>query len=239
MGRVLIVGRGQLGSAVRDALSDVGHEVVSVSRSVGVDVTAPLSFEQYAGFDTVVEATDVNTRDRARAKSFFETSTTNIKSAANAAGIRRHVLASIVNCEQPVLDSNGYYAAKAAQERQAVRVEGPPTVVVRSTLWFEFAQQNLGRMSFGPVALVPMITTRPVALSAVARRIAARCLADGPDREDLCGPELLSLGEMTRALRRRKPVLLPVPAGRGLRDGSLVSSRCEVVGPRFADWNSI
>jgi uncharacterized protein YbjT (DUF2867 family) len=236
MGRFIIVGRGRLGTAVEQALSHDGHEVAVVSKSAGVDVARPMSLAEYRGFDAVVEATDIFTNSRRKAIEFFSASTTNIKTAAREAGIGRHVLTSIVNCESPALAKAGYYAGKAMQEQAAMAVSGLPTTVVRSTMWYEFTAQNLGRMSFGPVAVVPKIRTRPVALAAVAAVVARRCVTDGPVREDLCGPDELTLWEMTMALPSRPRLPLSVPVGKAFTDGTLISESCEVIGPRFEEW---
>ena len=55
-----------------------------------------------------------------------------------------------------MLRSSGYFAGKAEQERVA-REEHTGLTIVRSTLWFEFARQNLNRMWFGPFAVVPVM----------------------------------------------------------------------------------
>ncbi len=236
MGRFVIVGRGRLGTATAQALLAGGHEVAVVSKSSGVDVTGPFSLADYRGFDAVVEATDIFTSSRQKAVEFFSASTRNIKEAARESAIGRHVLTSIVNCELPGIAKAGYYAGKAAQEKAAVAAGGLPTTIVRSTLWYEFAAQNLSRMSFGPLAVVPRIRSRPVALAAVAAVVARRCVADGPACEDLCGPEELTLWEMTRALPGRPRLAIGVPIGKAFADGTLVADDCRVTGPRFGEW---
>lgn len=105
---------------------------------------------------------------------------------ANASGAE-HVLLSIVNCEMPEVQGYGYFAGKAAQERTA-RAVSEYLEIVRSTQWFEFAGQNLERLRVGPVALVPAMTIKPVALSAVASVLAGvpshRGLARQPTSAD-------------------------------------------------------
>jgi uncharacterized protein YbjT (DUF2867 family) len=236
MGRFVIVGRGRLGTAVQQALSQAGHEAAVVSRSDGVDVTRPVSLAPYHGFDGVVEATDIFTSARRKAVDFFTASTRHVKAAALEAGIGRHVLVSIVNCELDSIAKAGYYAGKAAQETTALSLAGPPTAIVRSTEWYEFAPQNLSRMTFGPLTVVPRIRSRPVALTAVAAAVARRCVADGPVRQEFCGPDELTLWDMTMALPGRPRLALPVPIGKAFADGTLISDRCEVVGPRFREW---
>jgi uncharacterized protein YbjT (DUF2867 family) len=236
MGRFIVVGQGRLGTAVAQALSRDGNEVAVVSKSSGVDVTRPVSLVSYRDFDAIVEATDTPNRSRRKSIAFFSASTKNIKAAAIEAGIGRHVLISIVNCEYAALAKDGYYAGKAVQEKAAMAVSGLPTSIVRSTMWYEFAAENLARMSVGPVTVVPRIRSRPVALTAVAAIVALRCVDDGPPREDLCGPDELTLWEMTMTLPHRPRLPLSVPIGAAFSDGTLIPKNGRVVGPRFGEW---
>jgi nucleoside-diphosphate-sugar epimerase len=237
MRRVAVIGRGRLATAVARRLAIRGAEAVVLSRASGFDVTGPVSFAGHGALDAVVEATDVFTNDARRATAFFSASTKHLSAAATDAGIPMHLLVSIVNCQHPALAGNGYYAGKAAQERIAARAAAPVTIL-RSTLWFEFARQNLDRLGVGPLRLVPRMRVRPVALDAVAEVAAQRCLGERSfDRLDLCGPEVTTLWEMTRELPPPKGILVPVPAGRALRDGTLLPGPdAEVVGPRYSQW---
>lgn len=239
--KIAVVGGGRLGSAVESALLRGGHKVSVLSRRNGFDVTRPESLTPRAEFDGVVEATDVYTQKFDVARDFFTTSTRNINQWAQQSGIVKHVLVSILNCEIDDMSSNGYYAGKAAQAKIALE-ENHGAVVVSSTLWYEFARQNLERMKVGPVAIVPQIKTKPIALDAVAD-VVAECVA-GDRRErtyDLCGPEVMTLLEMTRSLtgKSAKPLSIPVPgsAGKAMRRGALIPGpNAEVVGPRFQTW---
>lgn len=240
--RCVIVGAGRLGSAVHCALRGRDADILVVSRSSGVDVTKPKVDPSFLeGADAVVEATDIFTRNSDVAREFFTSSTRSIGVAARQAGVRKHVLVSIVNCGNPRLAANGYYAAKAAQERVATQ-ENDNLVLIRSTLWFEFARQNLNRMKVGPLSIVPQMTAKPVALASVAEVVADCVVSDRSGATfNLCGPERITLWEMTKKLPHKGciPVPLPMPgdAGRALRDGTLVPGRdCEVMGPAFNTW---
>ena len=211
-----------------------------LSRSTGFDVLDPRRGPGIGKPEVVIEATDIFTQRAQRAKDFFIRSTRAVNAVAREAGAR-HILVSIVNSEQPAIQGNGYYAGKAEQERVA-RSEHADLTIVRSTLWFEFARQNLDRMRFGPVAVVPAMSVQPVALHTVAE-VVAECATGartGPLHE-VAGPEATTLWKMTTALPDRGALLLPVPApgraGRALRDGTLLPGPdIEVRGPRFSDW---
>ena len=239
--RCIIVRAGRLGQAIEEALSHRGVDTVLVSRSTGVDVTQRrLSIEPFEGADVIVEATDIFTQNADIALAFFTSSTRAINSAARAVGAR-HLLVSICQCEHPQLQKNGYYAAKAAQERVAAQ-ENEAMTVVRSTLWYEFARQNLERMRRGPFAIIPQMTVAPVALHSVAQ-VVAECVVGerAGARFDVRGPDTMTLWQMTKALPERRCVLVPLPvpgtAGRALRDGTLIpAADAEVLGPTFDTW---
>lgn len=80
--------------------------------------------------DVVIEATDIATQRSAVARDFFARSTRAVGAAARRAGATKHVLVSIVNCDKPELQGNGYYAGKAEQERVA-RAESASLTIVR------------------------------------------------------------------------------------------------------------
>jgi uncharacterized protein YbjT (DUF2867 family) len=243
---VAIVGKGRLGNAVKRQLDAAGAATVLLSKSTGFDVTGPVSFDGLGTLDAVVEATDILTMKekmkKKTATAFFTASTKNIGAAVRAAGITRHILVSIVNVSDPDLAANGYYAGKAAQEREILRNPGGVTII-RSTFWYEFAQQSLDRMTLGPLELVPRMVSRPVALDAVAEVVAAAALGQKSVHEhNLCGPEVLGLVEMTKLLSKRPTVTLPlyVPgkAGKAFRGGALVPAEgtAEVIGPTYEQW---
>lgn len=238
--RAVVVGAGRLGKAVREALSRRDIDVTVMSRSSGFDVLAPTVPTTIGEADAVVEATDIFTQHTKRARDFFVRSTRAVNAAARQAGAQ-HILVSILNCEQQALRRSGYYAGKAEQERIA-RDEHSDLTIVRSTLWFEFARQNLDRMQFGPIAIVPAMRVQPVALGTVAEVIAEVAAGHrGGALHEVAGPEQTTLWKMSRALPRRRALLLPAPApgaaGRALRDGTLLPGpEVEIAGPRFTDW---
>lgn len=241
--RVIIVGAGQLAKAVSRALRRRDIAVRLLSRSSGFDVTRSPDVEGVGAAEVVIEATDIVTQKAAVARDFFVRSTRTVNATSRAVGARKHILVSIVNCQDPVLHGNGYYAGKAEQESVALS-ENENMTIVRSTLWFEFARQNLARLRIGPLALVPAMTVQPVALDAVAE-VVAHCTVDdrSPTLYELAGPEVLTLWKMTTALPDKPampiPVRVPGRAGRALRDGALLPGHgVKVVGPSFADWTA-
>lgn len=238
--RVSVVGGGPSGRAIERALVARGASTELFSRATGFDVGTDDAPARLGPADVIVEATGQFTLRRTVATDFFTSSTRAVAAAARRSGAR-HVLLSIVNCELAEVQGYGYFAGKAAQE-QIARTESEKLTVVRSTQWFEFARQSLDRMRIGPLALVPRMTIRPVALDAVAAVI-AECAtgARAATSYEIAGPDVLTLWEMTTQLpdTRITPVPLPLPGrmGRAFRDGTLVPGpEAETAGPRFTDW---
>ncbi|PYY39028.1 NADH(P)-binding protein [Curtobacterium sp. MCPF17_046] len=238
--RVVVVGGGISGAAISRAVEARGCSVTELSRSTGFDVLRDDAIAAFDGADVIVEATGQFTTSRKAATQFFTGSTRAIARAADAVGAH-HVLLSIINCMRPEVQGYGYFAGKTAQEAVA-RSVSPRLTIVRSTQWFEFARQNLERMRFGPIALVPGMTIAPVALDAVAAVIAAVVVGERSAREvEVAGPNTTTLWNMTKALPEPGaiPVLLPIPGrmGRAFRAGALLPGRdTEVVGPGFREW---
>ncbi len=238
---VAIVGSGQLGQAVRRALAERGVSSELHSRATGFDVLSTHRDRDLGPVEAIVEATDIFTQNAKAAKEFFTRSTRSVNAACRASGGARHILVSIVSCNSPELRSNGYYAGKAEQERVA-RAENSNLTIIRSTLWFEFARQNLDRMKWGPVALVPSMTVQPVALDAVAQVVAQAALGElEQDEHEVAGPEVTTLWDMTKQLPDKNawplPLRVPGRAGRAFRSGVLLPRPdTDLVGPAFSDW---
>ena len=241
--RVVVVGGGASGRAIERAIVNRSGSAELFSRSTGFDVLRDDAAEHLGPADVIVEATGHFTTSRKVATDFFTRSTRAVAAAARASGAR-HLLLSIVNCELPEVQGYGYFAGKAAQERVAREESDNNLTIVRSTQWFEFAGQNLDRMKFGPISLVPQMTIKPVALDAVADVIAdyATGCRIGTFAE-IAGPEVTTLWEMTKQLPAKRVVPLPMPIpgrmGRAFRGGALVpGGGAEVAGPSFSRWLS-
>ena len=238
--QVAIIGGGASGRAIQRSVERRGAEARLLSRSSGFDVLHDDVSAAIGDADVVVEAAGVFTTSRAKAAAFFTASTRAVAAATNRSGAR-HVLLSIVNCTLPEVQGYGYFAGKTAQE-QVARAESRSLTIVRSTQWFEFAGQNLTRLRFGRLALVPGMTIQPVALDSVARVIADVAVGDRTAAlVEVAGPERTTLWDMTTALRQHavRPVPLPIPGrmGRAFRAGALLpAAEVETTGPRFEEW---
>ncbi|GEP33414.1 3-beta hydroxysteroid dehydrogenase [Nocardioides szechwanensis] len=216
-------GTGVVGHHVVEVARERGHHVVVLSRSEGVDLTTGAGLtERLDGVDAVIDTTNQVSQRRADSEAFFGGVTRTLLSAEAAAGVRHHVVLSIVGIDD--VDS-GYYAGKRLQER--IAAEGPvPWSVLRATQFHEFAEQALGFVRVGPFSLVPRMLSQPVAAREVGEALVD--LAEGDpagQAPELAGPERLQMVDLARKVahgRRVVPVRVPGAAGRAMRTGALV-----------------
>jgi uncharacterized protein YbjT (DUF2867 family) len=235
-------GTGLIGAMVVELVEAVGHQVVVLARSRGMDleggdgVTAALD-----GVDAVVDVTNVTTMSARRSTRFFSAVTTNLLAAEQAAGVRHHIALSIVGVERAPY---GYYAGKRAQER--LLEAGPvPWTILRATQFHEMAVIAYESARLGPLHLAPRMRTRPVAARAVAQHLVELAVgAPAGGVVEIAGPREESLAAMIRAYalttgsRSWTPVVsLPGALGRAQRDGTLLPGADAVLGRQtFADW---
>ena len=215
-------GTGLTGRHVVEQLISAGHEPVVLARSAGVDLVTGAGLDAaLTGVEATIDVSNVTTMKRAEAVAFFDRAGRHLLDAAARAGVRHHVVLSIVGIDRV---RTGYYQGKLRQE-EVVR-DGPvPWTLLRATQFHEFAEQVLQRAG-EPVAVVPRLTVQPVAVREVAAALVA-LVAGMPhkDAPELAGPRVEVLTDMARRLVgtgtvRRRPVLplwLPGPmAGGGL-----------------------
>lgn len=235
-------GTGVVGARTVDMVRELGHEPLVLARSTGVDLTSATHLERsLEGIHAVIDVTSISTQSAKRSTEFFEAVTSTLLAAERTAGVPHHVALSIVGSDRAPA---GYYAGKARQE-QLVRAGGVPWSVLRATQFHEFAPQILGRMSAGPIAVIPKMRCMPVAAREVAEHLVALAVgAPVGDAPDLAGPREESMMAMVRAYVaalgvRRALVEIAVPGvfGTALRDGTLLPAAAAVHGVQtFDEW---
>src|SRR5207249_3139459 len=98
-------------------------------------------------------------------RGFFAAVTSHLLAAEHGAGVRHHVVLSIVGIDR--VPRGGHYAGKREQERLALA--GPvPVTIVRATQFFDFAAQMMGWTRRGESAALPPLLVQPVAVGDVA-----------------------------------------------------------------------
>lgn len=237
-------GTGMVGRYVVQVARELGHDVVVLARSAGIDLRNSSTDigPALAGVEVIIDTTNPGTVNKARATSFFTDVTRRIHAAGSEAGVSRLVTLSIFGVDR--VPGYGYFRAKLAHEEAALA--GPiPATIVRATQFHEFPVQILTRTRIGRLAVVPVMRVQPIAARSVGQVLVEVAVgAPSSTAVQIAGPEPEDLVVMARALvRRHKPAVrilaLPVPgaAGKAMRDGTLLPAPAvRTVGPSFTGW---
>lgn len=210
--RIAVAGAtGNIGARTAAFLERDGHDVVRISRSLGVDLmTGDGLDDALTGVDAVVDAISAPPTDRDRTTEYFGTTTGNLLAAEQRAGVRHHVLLSIVGIHG--IEGNPHYAGKREQER--LITEGPvPWTIVPATQFHDFAAMVVSWTEQDGAAAIPPLLMQPIAPDDIAE-ILAEIAAGAPQGRyvDVAGPERQDLVDMARrtlAARGRTVKLIP------------------------------
>ena len=194
----VIGGAGRIGSRIVNRLHGHGHHVAAASPTTGVDtITREGLDEALAGIDVVVDVTDSPITEEAPATWFFSTSTSHLLAAEKAAGVRYHLVLSVLGADRM---TSGYFMAKLAQERR-VKESGIPHTILRTTTCFETIEAIVDKATVGSEVRLAHVRVQPVAADDVAAAIAH--LAFSPPANgtlEIAGPDQFPLDELARQL---------------------------------------
>ena len=245
--RILVAGgTGRAGRAVTARAVRAGHQVRALSRT-GADTSGAARAEAVetvagdlrgtslpvallAGVDAVVDVSNVVTPSYRRAARFFRAGTENLVAAERAAGVRHHVVLSVVGADR---FPGGYYRAKVEQEEAGARAcvaAGITHTVARVTQFHDFAAMTYASARLGPVVLAPRLHLRPVHLDDVADHLLDLLAHPAPGRAaELSGPGAEDLDVMVRRFAALQPMLarilaLPLPGAYGRANRARVLS---------------
>ncbi|MBW1603839.1 NAD(P)H-binding protein [Streptomyces sp. JJ66] len=210
--RIAVAGAtGNIGALTVAALEQDGHEVVRISRSLGVDLLSGDGLDAaLAGVHAVVDATNCTATDPAETLAYFGATTRNLLDAGARAGVRHHVLLSIAGMDR--VEGNAHYVGKREQERLVA--EGPvPWTIVPATQFHDFAEMVAGWTEHDGTATLPPLLVQPVAPADVAAVLAELAVGEPRGRyADVAGPEpqdLVDMARRTHAARGRTVRLVP------------------------------
>jgi uncharacterized protein YbjT (DUF2867 family) len=221
--RIAVAGAtGNIGGRTVAALERDGHEAVRISRSAGVDLVTGDGLDGVLkGVESVVDVTNVAVGDRAQAVVQFGAATRNLLAAERSAGVRHHVLLSIVGLDR--IEGNAHYAGK--REQESMVSAGPlPWTIVPATQFHDFAATVTSWTERDGVAMIPPLLMQPIAPADVAGVLAEVVVGDPQGRHvDLAGPETHDLVDMARRTNEAR--------GRAVR---LVPTWSALFGPEWA-----
>lgn len=241
----VIGGTGLIGSKLVEKLRGDGHEALAASPDTGVNtLTGAGLAEALEGAQVVVDVSNAPVWDDDAVMDFFQTSSRNLLAAESAAGVKHHVLLSVVGADR--LPDSGYMRAKVAQE-DAVRAAAIPYTIVRATQFFEF----IGRLADSSVD-GDTIRLAPVFIQPEAAHDVSATLCDVAENApvngivELGGPEQFRLDELVRRVLDAKDDARSVTAdvhasyfGAELGEHSLTpGSDARIAPTRLEDWLS-
>jgi uncharacterized protein YbjT (DUF2867 family) len=242
---VVIGGTGLIGSKLVEKLREDGHEPLAASPDTGVNtLTGEGLTEALEGAQVVVDVANAPMWDDAAVLDFFQTSSRNLLAAQAAAGVKHHVVLSVVGADR--LQESGYLRAKVAQE-ETVRAAAVPYTILRATQFFEFIGRIADSSTDGNTVRLAPVFVQPESADDVAGALAEVAVSEPVNGiVELAGPEQFRLDELARrvlsARNDPRPVTADVHAryfGAELDDHSLTPGKNARIAPtRFEDWLS-
>ncbi len=242
---VVIGGTGLIGSKLVERLREDGHEPFAASPDTGVNtITGEGLAEALEGAHVVVDVANAPAWEDAAVMDFFRTSTRNILAAEAAAGVRHHVVLSVVGTDR--LPDSGYFRAKVAQE-ETVKAGSVPYTILRATQFFEFIGRIADSNTDGETVRLAPVLVQPESADDVAAALADVAVSAPLNGiVELAGPERFRLDELARrvlvANHDSRRVTADVQAryfGAELHDDSLTpGSDARIAPTRFEDWLS-
>jgi uncharacterized protein YbjT (DUF2867 family) len=240
---VVIGGSGLIGSRLVNVLRKHSHEVVSASRSSGIDaITGEGLDEALRDTEVVIDVSNSSSVGDTVALRFFETSTSNLLQAEGAAGVQHHIALSIVGVDR--VPELGYYRAKVAQEK-LIKSATVPYTIVRATQFFEFIPMLTDSNTKGDTVRLSSILMQPIAADDVVSALARTALGSPVNGIiEVAGPERFRLDELARQILHAKHDARKVVThiqktyfGAEISDETLTPGGNARIGSiRFEDW---
>lgn len=215
--RIAVAGAtGNIGARTVSALQRGGHDAVGISRSQGVDLLTGDGLDAaLQGVDALVDAVSSPPMSDDETREYFATTTRNLLAAEVRAGVRHHVLLTIVGLGR-ITGGNAHYQGKRQQEQ--VVENGPvPWTIVPATQFHDFAALVTSWTEHDGVATIPPLLVQPIAPDDIAR-VLAEVAARAPRGRhvDVAGPEpqdLVDMARRTHAVLGRDVKLVPTWSG--------------------------
>ena len=196
--RIAVAGAtGNIGTLTVAALERAGHEVVGISRKQGVDLSTGAGLDAaLAGVQAVVDASNGPVGSLEETVAWFGGATANLLAAEERAGVRHHVLLSIVGIHRT--EGNAHYAGKREQER-LVEAGPVPWTIVPATQFFDFPAMVAGWTEQDGVSPIAPLLLQPIAPADVAAVLAMIAIGEPAGRfADVAGPEKQDMVDMAR-----------------------------------------
>jgi uncharacterized protein YbjT (DUF2867 family) len=242
--RIAVAGAtGNIGARTVSALERNGHEAIRISRSLGVDLTTGEGLDAALdGVDSVVDAISSPPISPDETRAYFATTTRNLLAAEERAGVRHHVLLSIVGIDR-MSGGTAHYSGKREQER-LVEEGRVPWTIVPATQFHDFAALAASWTERDGVATIAPLLVQPIAPDDIAHVLAEIAAGEPLGRYvDVAGPETQDLVDMARRTNDvlgRRVKLVPTwsgPLGEEMAGNVLLPGENARITPTtFEDW---
>jgi uncharacterized protein YbjT (DUF2867 family) len=197
--RIAVAGAtGNIGARTASILERQGHDAVRMSRTLGVDLTTGEGLDAaLEGVDAVVDALSSPPLGPEETREYFATTIGNLLAAEQRAGVRHHVLLTIVGIHR-IQGGTAHYAGKREQER-LVEEGGVPWTIVPATQFHDFAALAASWTERDGVAVIAPLLVQPIAPDDIAQVLAELAVGEPQARYvDVAGPETQDLVDMAR-----------------------------------------
>lgn len=240
---VVIGGSGLIGTKLVNRLQQLGHDVTAASPASGVNtITGEGLHEALKSAEVVVDVANSPSFENKAVLAFFQTSGTNLLAAEAMAGVKHHVILSVVGTGR--LQGSGYFRAKLVQEN-LVKESGIPYSILQSTQFFEFVGSIAkSGISDGKIHMSPALF-QPIASDDVVATLAGITVGTPLNNTvEVAGPEKIKMDDIVRKylniMQDKQEVVTDVHApyfGIEINDESLTPGDKPHVGSiRYEDW---
>ncbi|KQW20667.1 NmrA family transcriptional regulator [Afipia sp. Root123D2] len=239
---IVIGGTGLIGSKVVSKLSALGHQAIAAAPSTGVNTLTGEGLDQALdGAQVVVDLANSPSFEDQAAMNFFQTAGKNLVAAEITAGVKLHVVLSVVGTE--LMQESGYFRAKLAQEK-LVKSSPIPHTILHATQFFEFVRSIAQSATEGETVRLPHSLIQPMAAEDVASAVVDAALAPPCNGTvEVGGPDIFHIDELVgRVLAHDKDpriVILDPEAryfGVKLTDNFLIPGKSAKLGSTKFDW---
>ncbi|WP_125720479.1 SDR family oxidoreductase [Flavobacterium ustbae] len=193
--KILVIGgTGLIGANVAEKLITKGHEVIIGSPSRGINIiTGEGLSESLKGTDVVIDLSNSSSPEEENALNFFKTAGKNLVEAEQVAGVKHHLVLSIVGIDH--VQYIGYLRAKKKQE-DIIKNSGIPYTIIRSTQFHEHLSTIIAVQGEDDNVYVSTLDFQPIAAEDVARYVVQLALEKAKnDTIEIAGPELAPMDE--------------------------------------------
>lgn len=191
---VIIGGTGLIGSKVSDRLRQLGHQIVVASPSTGINaLTGEGLANAMEHAEIVVDLSNSASPEEDTASSFFRMAGYNLAAAEKAAGVKHHLVLSIVGTDRALYI--GYLRAKKEQE-DIIKQSGIPYTIIRATQFHEHITTLIAVQSDDEAIHISTVDYQPIAAEDVAEWVSRLALETPKNTTvEIAGPDRAPMNE--------------------------------------------